>query len=55
MMAEKEMSDNFSHVEETIKGSSTAPKLDPHGYPLNPQPSRFRDDPLVSRAPILEI
>lgn len=54
-MAEKDMSDNYSHVEETVKGSSDTPKLDPHGYPLNPQPSRFRDDPLVSHSQYLSI
>jgi hypothetical protein len=26
---------------------SVAPKLDQHGLPLVPQPSKFRDDPLV--------
>ena len=46
-MAEKEMFDQYSHVEESDKRFADGPKLDPHGYLLNPQPSRFRDDPLV--------
>jgi hypothetical protein len=30
-------------------------QLDRHGLPLNPQPSKYRDDPLVSVLPYLYV
>lgn len=30
------------------KRSQQTVKLDLHGFPLSPQPSKFKDDPLVS-------
>lgn len=40
-----------SHIEDgsdTKRSTEGGLKLDPHGLPLLPQPSRFKDDPLVS-------
>jgi hypothetical protein len=36
------------HQFATINNLSGILKLDSHGLPLVPQPSRFKDDPLVS-------
>lgn len=52
-MAEKPVSDGSSnHVEEAVVVEDKLPaetlKLDPHGFPLMPQPSNYKDDPLVS-------
>jgi hypothetical protein len=36
-----------SHLEDDHRGSNEALRLDTHGLPLSPQPSNFKDDPLV--------
>ena len=41
--SEVEFKSSTKHDEAALSESSTAPKLDPHGFPLRPQPS---DDPL---------
>jgi hypothetical protein len=38
----------LSICEKDEDSSSTEIKLDQHGFPLVPQPSQFKDDPLVS-------
>lgn len=45
--------DSSNHVEDieatrVDKQRQQTVKLDPHGLPLLPQPSNFKDDPLVS-------
>ena len=47
---EKDFEAMAEHVDALPKLEVDSTKLDPHGYPLNPQPSRFRDDPLVRLA-----
>lgn len=34
-------------IEHALPGKSDAVQRDRHGFPLVPQPTRFRDDPLV--------
>ncbi len=47
---ENKRPDSDSHIEDggEHKRALEGLKLDPHGLPLVPQPSRFKDDPLVS-------
>jgi hypothetical protein len=44
----------LSHHDD-LCGDPTQVKRDFHGFPLVPQPSRFKDDPLVSQVPIFPI
>jgi hypothetical protein len=39
--------DSISDLEKSDEATATL-KVDPHGLPLVPQPSDFKDDPLVS-------
>lgn len=49
---ERRLSNNNGDQE--FESNSAAELLrDPHGLPLVPQPSRFKDDPLVSKFPML--
>jgi hypothetical protein len=45
------MPDASNSSNEDPERQSTDLKLDNHGLPLVPQPSRFKDDPLVSYMP----
>lgn len=44
----KPTADSISDLEKSDELSGGTLKLDPHGLPLVPQPSDFKDDPLVS-------
>lgn len=49
MAATKEKAAVYAPDLDALGGDATDVKLDFHGLPLVPQPSRFKDDPLVSR------
>lgn len=43
---------DWGEFTKAIDATTTGLKLDSNGLPLVPQPSRFRDDPLVSLLPL---
>lgn len=44
---EKDVKDTSKHQEVTAQSPAPSPKLDPHGFPLRPQPT---DDPKGQKA-----